>query len=114
MFPRFNSKFLALCLALIFPIAASANDEPLWIDVRSATEYSQGHVEQALHIPYTEIGEGITELGADKDAVIYLYCRSGRRSGIAKDTLDSLGFTQVLNVGGLEDAMKKSGQEPNY
>jgi phage shock protein E len=113
MFPQFNSKFLALCLALIFPIAASAN-EPLWIDVRSATEYSQQHVEQALNIPYTEISEGIAELGTDKDAVIYLYCRSGRRSGIAKDTLDSLGFTQVLNVGGLEDAMKKSGQEPNH
>jgi len=78
MFPQFNSKFLALCLALIFPIAASAN-EPLWIDVRSATEYSQGHVEQALNIPYTEISEGIAELGTDKDAVIYLYCRSGRR-----------------------------------
>ena len=41
---------------------------------------------------------------ADKDAPIYLYCRSGRRSGIALEALQQAGFTNVLNLGGFEDA----------
>ena len=110
MILRFHQIFLALCLALAFPLLCAAAD-PLWIDVRSATEYSEAHVEQALNIPYTEIAEGIAKLGPDKDALIYVYCRSGRRSGIAKDTLDRLGYTDVVNVGGLEDALKKANQE---
>ena len=109
MLRRFNFIFLAICLALAFPMAAAA-DEPLWIDVRTANEYSEVHVEQAINIPHTEITEGITEFIADKDALIYVYCRSGHRSGIAKETLESLGYTQVVNIGGLQDALKKSGQ----
>ncbi len=61
-----------------------------------------------MNISYTEISEGIAALTADKDASIYVYCRSGRRSGIAKETLEGLGYTQVVNVGGFEQAMKKS------
>ena len=110
MIRRIQSLFLASCLTLILPLIAAA-DDPLWIDVRSASEYSERHVEQALNIPYTEIAAGIAELGTDKDAAIYVYCRSGRRSGIAKDTLDGLGFTRVVNIGGIDDALKKAGQE---
>ncbi len=46
----------------------------------------------------------------DKDAEIYVYCRSGRRSGIAKAALDEAGFTRVVNAGGLEDALKKAAE----
>lgn len=109
MKPDCRSKFLAGCLALLLPLIAAA-DDPLWIDVRSSSEYSEKHVEQAINIPYTEIAEGIAKLGTDKDAVIYLYCRSGRRSGIAKETLDDMGFTRVVNIGGFDDAMKKASQ----
>ena len=55
--------------------------------------------------------EGIVAVTEDKDASIYVYCRSGRRSGIAKETLEGLGFTQVVNVGGIEQAMKKFDEE---
>ena len=110
MILRFCSKFLALCLAVVVPLAAVA-EEALWIDVRSATEYSEAHVEQAVNIPHNEIAQGIAALDTDKDALIYVYCRSGHRSGLAKETLDGMGYTQVVNVGGLEDALKKSGQE---
>jgi phage shock protein E len=113
MIRRYQSLFLASCLALVLPLTAAA-DDPLWIDVRSASEYSERHVEQAVNIPYTEIAAGIAELGADEDALIYVYCRSGRRSGIAKETLDGMGFTQVVNIGGIEDALKKAGQETSH
>ena len=62
MKPDCRSKFLAGCLALLLPLIAAA-DDPLWIDVRSSSEYSEKHVEQAINIPYTEIAEGIAKLG---------------------------------------------------
>lgn len=110
MFSRLSSSFLALLFACAIPLTSSAG-EPLWIDVRSAQEYSDGHVEQAANIPHDEIATGITALTTDKDATIYVYCRSGRRSGIARDTLEEMGYTQVVNIGGLEDALEKSGQD---
>lgn len=98
------------CLLLFFSSTLLAAD-PIWIDVRTADEYNNGHVSEAVNIPYTEITGGISALGEDKDASIYVYCRSGRRSGIAKEILEGLGYTQVVNVGGFEAAMKKSAQE---
>ena len=99
-----------LLLSLFFSSALLAAD-PVWIDVRTADEYNKGHVSQAVNIPYDELSEGISALTTDKDASIYVYCRSGRRSGIAKETLENLGYTRVDNVGGIEDAMKKSASE---
>jgi len=78
-----------------------------WIDVRTPEEYSQKHVPDAVNIPHEEIGTGISALGLEKNQVIYLYCHSGRRAGIAKQTLDSMGYTRVVNIGGLDDALTK-------
>ena len=61
MFPRIKLKVLALGLALLFPLASSAGD-PLWIDVRTAAEFTAGHVDEAVNIPYDEIAEGIGAL----------------------------------------------------
>ena len=113
MFPRVKLKVLALGLALLFPLASSAGD-PFWIDVRTAAEFNAGHVDEAGNIPYDEIAEGIGTLNVGKNSVIYVYCRSGRRSGIAKDKLDGLGYSQVFNIGGLDDALKKAGQETGH
>lgn len=105
-----HSKIMALCLLIALPSLALAG-EPIWIDVRSAGEYSEGHVSLAVNIPYEKIAAGIETLTNDKDAPIYVYCRSGRRSGIAKETLENLGYSQVINLGGLDHALEKSGQE---
>ncbi|MDO6421267.1 rhodanese-like domain-containing protein [Saccharophagus degradans] len=77
-----------------------------WIDVREADEYASGHHPQAVNIPYESIDARIGEVTEDKNADIRVYCRTGRRSGIAKDTLDALGFTKVTNEGGIEDVLK--------
>jgi len=79
-----------------------------WIDVRTAEEFAQKHVPDAVNIPYDQIGSDIASLELDKDQTIYLYCGSGRRAGLAKETLDALGYTQVSNIGGLEDALAKA------
>jgi phage shock protein E len=94
---------LVLLLSLFLSCSLWAQD-PLWIDVRSADEYAAGHVSPAVNIPHTEIAARIGEVTTDKDALIYLYCRSGRRSGFALDALEQAGYTNVVNVGGLEDA----------
>ena len=115
MKPGFNAKLFSLCLSLfitsLFFSPALLAADPIWIDVRTMDEYNGGHVSEAVNIPYTEIAEGISALTGDKDASIYVYCRSGRRSGIAKETLEGLGYTQVVNVGGINDAMKQSERE---
>jgi phage shock protein E len=94
---------LALLLSLSLSCSLWAQD-PIWIDVRSADEYAAGHVSPAANIPHTEIAARIGEITTDKDALIYLYCRSGRRSGVALDALEAAGYTNVVNVGGLKDA----------
>ena len=104
---RFTSFIL---LFLIFFSTLTWSNETLWIDVRTADEYSQGHVPGAIHIPYEQIAGRIGEVTQDKDALIYLYCRSGRRSGIALDTLSNAGFTNAFNIGGLEDANRKAAE----
>ena len=106
----FPVKMFSVCLALLFSPVLLAVD-PIWIDVRTVDEYNSGHVSDAVNIPHTEIAKGIFALSGEEDALIYVYCRSGRRSGIAKTTLEDLGYTQVVNVGGFDQAMKKSTGE---
>jgi phage shock protein E len=106
---RFFSNVLALLPVLVFSSAIWAG-EALWVDVRSAGEYNTEHVAAAANIPYTEIGGRIGEVTGDKDALIYVYCRSGRRSGIAQSTLKETGYTNVVNLGGLQDAQNKAAE----
>jgi len=97
-------------LLLAWTCTAWAGDAH-WIDVRTAEEYAAGHVSQAVNIPYEEITQRIGEVTEDKDALIYVYCRSGRRSGIAMEDLRQAGFSNVVNVGGLEDAQRAAARE---
>lgn len=106
---RFLSNALALLLVLAFSPALWAS-EALWIDVRSVDEYNAGHVSQAVNIPHTEIIGRIGEVTEDEDALVYVYCRSGRRSGLAKDWLEQAGYTNVVNLGGYSDAQAKASE----
>ena len=97
---------LVLSALLSFtPIACNAAD--IWIDVRSAEEFKAGHLPEAHNIPHTEIAARIGEVTQNKNDTIHLYCRSGRRSGLALDTLKQQGFTQVVNEGVYEELIKK-------
>ena len=74
-------------------------EDYILVDVRTKQEYESGYIPTAINIPYREIGEYLPT--DDRSAKIILYCRSGRRSGIAKDTLDKLGFNNVIDFGGI-------------
>lgn len=79
----------------------------LVLDVRTWAEYELGHVDNAVQIPHDELEERIQEVvdaqGGDKNKPIVTYCRSGRRSGIAKEILTKHGFAKVTNLGGYDD-----------
>ncbi len=94
-----------LMLALIGCASTPPVNEPVWIDVRSAEEYSGGHVSGALNIPHDQIGEQISSLDLSSDQEILLYCRSGRRADMARETLLGMGYSNVTNLGGYEDAL---------
>lgn len=73
------------------------------LDVREQEEYDSGHIPGAVLIPYTEINERAEELIPEKDKLILVYCRSGRRSKIASEALIRLGYTSVKEFGGIID-----------
>jgi len=79
------------------------------LDVRSPEEYASGYLQGARNIPHDRIGAEIAAVAPDKSARIILYCRSGRRANTALETLRAMGYTDVSNYGGLEDARERLG-----
>lgn len=73
------------------------------LDVRSREEYDQGHIPGAILIPDTEIEAKAADLLPDKDQLILVYCRSGRRSKLAAQSLADLGYTNIREFGGILD-----------
>lgn len=79
------------------------NEDIIILDVRTEEEYAEGHIENSLLIPDTEIEDKAEELLTDKDALILIYCRSGRRSENVTKELIELGYTKTFDFGGIND-----------
>ena len=75
----------------------------LILDVREQDEYDAGHIPGAILIPYTQIEEKAPKLLTDKNQLILVYCRSGRRSKIAAEALVELEYTNIREFGGIID-----------
>jgi len=73
------------------------------LDVRTQEEYDEGHIPGAILIPGTEIEMRAEEDLPDKDQLLLVYCRSGRRSKQAAEILVELGYTNVMEFGGILD-----------
>ena len=80
-----------------------SGEEHIILDTREQDEFDEGHIPGAILIPYTEIENKAVEMLPDKDAQILVYCRSGRRSKIASESLAKLGYTNVKEFGGIID-----------
>lgn len=74
----------------------------LLIDVRTPQEFSQGHIDGAINVPWEETGALMSAIGSDKHRPVVVYCRSGNRSGKAKAVLEKQGYTDVFNATGYE------------
>ena len=73
------------------------------LDVREQNEYDAGHIPGAILISHEEIAEKAEDVLTDKDQLILIYCRSGRRSKIAAEALAELGYTNIKEFGGIID-----------
>ena len=73
------------------------------LDVRAQDEYDEGHIPGAIVIPHTQIEAEAENVLTDKDQLILVYCRSGRRSKIAAEALVQLGYTNIKEFGGILD-----------
>lgn len=73
------------------------------VDVRTQSEYDEGHIQNAVLIPNETIGSEPPSNLPDKNAVILVYCRSGRRSEEAARKLVNLGYVSVYDFGGIND-----------
>lgn len=73
------------------------------LDVRTESEYASGHIPNAILIPDSEIKEKAESILKDKNQLILVYCRSGRRSKNAAKDLAKMGYTNVKEFGGIID-----------
>lgn len=77
------------------------------IDVRSAEEFSAGHIDGAINLPVDQIGEQISRVkGLKPGSTLLVYCRSGRRSAAAAQILQQRGYHHVLDGGAIETLSK--------
>jgi len=73
------------------------------LDTRTQEEYAQGHIPGAILIPHDRVKELAESVLTDKDQLILVYCRSGRRSKLAAEDLVALGYTNIKEFGGILD-----------
>ena len=80
----------------------SLQDTPyILIDVRTSEEYQSGHIPTSVNIPYDVLAENLPTENTGEDIIVY--CRSGRRSGIAAETLKDLDFSNVYDFGSINN-----------
>ena len=114
-------KTLLVAGALVLPVAAQAAQPAapaapaaaqtnrcagVWIEVRTAVEFIEGHLQDAVNIPVDQITANIARVAPNKNAPVNLYCRSGRRAEVALQELRKMGYTNVTNHGGYQDLLK--------
>ena len=73
------------------------------LDTRTREEYDEGHIPGAILIPHDQIREQAESVLTDKDQLILVYCRSGRRSKLASEDLQAMGYTNIMEFGGIID-----------
>jgi len=73
------------------------------LDTRTQAEFDEGHIPGAILIPHDEITEKAEAVLTDKNQLILVYCRSGRRSKLAAEDLVKLGYTNIKEFGGIID-----------
>jgi rhodanese-related sulfurtransferase len=87
----------------------SENPKPLLIDVREDSEWSAGHAAGAVHLGKGVIERDIETRIPDKSTKMVLYCGGGFRSALAADTLQQMGYTNVISLDGGWRAYQQSG-----
>lgn len=100
---------LAGCSSSSENYQAWLDDGGIVLDTRTLAEYQADHVGISVLMPYDEVPARIHTVAPDKNTPILLYCRSGRRAGVAEKALLDMGYTRVQNLGSLAQARSALG-----
>ena len=84
-------------------VLLESENDYLLLDVRTEQEYFSGHIPGAVCIPNEDIDKTVVEALPDQEQVIFVYCRSGNRSKQAAEKLANLGYTNIVEIGGVKD-----------
>lgn len=84
-------------------ILLDENPAAVLIDVRTEEEYLAGHIPGSLLLPVEELADRLDELPPDKQTILVVYCRTGRRSAIAAQILLEAGYLAIYDLGGIAD-----------
>ena len=88
------------------------------LDVRTKEEYEEKHIAGAINVPNESIGSGEIPALPDKNQLIFVYCRSGNRSKQASEKLVKLGYTHIVEFGGINtwngETVSGSNQETTF
>lgn len=87
----------------------TAPGSSLVLDVRTPEEFAAGHVENALNIPHDRLAERLPEIQKFATAPVVVYCKSGRRAGLATELLAEAGFTNLRHLTGDMDGWIAAG-----
>lgn len=77
------------------------NSDYIILDVRTKEEYNEGHIPKSISIPNETIDKRVTQQLPNKDQMIFIYCYSGKRSKQAALKLKKLGYTNLIDLGGI-------------
>lgn len=90
-------------------VAESLSDDAVIVDVRTPAEFEAGHLEGAVNVDMeaADFGDQIAEY--EQAGTYFVYCRSGNRSAVAVEQMESMGFTDVTDGGGMDEASRNTG-----
>ena len=88
---------------------SKSDHKPVLLDVRTQSEYNDGHIQNAINIPHDQILKEPQLLSAYKDSQVVVFCRSGVRAGKVIEMLEGLGFKEIIDIDGDMLAWNEAG-----
>lgn len=88
---------------------SKSDHKPVLLDVRTQSEYNDGHIQDAINIPHDQILKEPQLVSAYKDSQVVVFCRSGVRAGKVIEMLEGLGFKEIIDIDGDMLAWNEAG-----
>ena len=88
---------------------SKSGHKPVLLDVRTQSEYNDGHIQDAINIPHDQLLKEPQLVSAYKDSQVVVFCRSGVRAGKVIEMLEGLGFKEIIDIDGDMLAWNEAG-----